>query len=253
MITIKDRKQIECMKEAGKIVGEVLDLLTKYAKPGISTLELDKLAYNYIKSRGAKPTFLHYNGFPGTICASIDDVVVHGFPSSDDILQEGQILSIDVGCSYKGWQGDAARTVPIGTVSPEKLELIRVTKQCFFEAINGLKEGSRLGDIGARIQRYAENHGYGVVREMGGHGIGKHMHEDPFIPNVGVEGTGIVLKSGMTLAIEPMINMGLRNIKLHGWDCRTMDGLPSAHYENTVLIKTDGVEILTKTEDISFE
>lgn len=253
MITIKDNKQIECMRVAGKIVAEVLELLEKNAKPGISTLELDKLAYNHIKSRGAKPTFLHYQGFPGTICASIDDVVVHGFPSSADVLQEGQILSVDVGCSFKGWQGDAARTIPIGKVSPEKLELIRVTKQCFFEAINGLKEGSRLGDIGARIQRCAESHGYGVVREMGGHGIGRQMHEDPFIPNVGVEGTGLVLKSGMTLAIEPMINMGLRNIKLRGWDCRTMDGLPSAHYENTVLIKTDGVEILTKTEDISFE
>ena len=253
MITIKDNKQIECMRIAGKIVAEVLELLEKNAKPGISTLELDKLAYNHIKSRGAKPTFLHYNGFPATICASIDDVVVHGFPSADDVLKEGQILSVDVGCSYKGWQGDAARTIPIGTVSPEKEKLMRVTKQCFFEAIKGLKEGSRLGDIGARIQRYAEAHGYGVVREMGGHGIGRQMHEDPFIPNVGVEGTGMVLKSGMTLAIEPMINMGLRNIKLHGWDCRTIDGLPSAHYENTVLIKTDGVEILTKTEDISFE
>ncbi len=253
MITIKDRKQIELMREAGKIVGEVLDLMQKNAKPGISTLQLDKIAHDYIISRGAKPTFLHYDGFPGTICASIDDVIVHGFPRSEDILKEGQILSVDVGASYKGWQGDAARTFPIGNVSPEKLKLIQVTKECFFEAIKDLKEGSRLGDIGAKVQQHAEKHGYGVVREMGGHGIGRNMHEDPFISNVGIEGTGMVLKSGMTLAIEPMINMGKRNIKLHGWDCRTMDGLPSAHYENTVLIKTDGVEILTKTEDISFE
>lgn len=246
MITIKTPEQIEYMREAGKIVAEVLDLMEKNVKPGVSTAELDKIAHDYIISRGAKPSFLHYQGFPASICASIDDVVVHGIPNKRTILREGQIIGIDVGAVKNGYHGDAARTFLVGNVSEEKKKLVEVTKQCFFEGIKGLKEGSRLGDIGARIQRYAEKHGYSVVREMVGHGIGTHLHEDPSVCNYGTEGTGIKLKAGMTLAIEPMINMGSYRIKLNGWDCRTIDGQPSAHYENTVLIKSDSVEILTK-------
>ena len=246
MISVKTPEQIEKMREAGKIVAEVLELIEKHIKPGISTLELDKIAHDYIISRGAKPSFLHYQGFPASICASIDDVVVHGIPKKNLVLQDGQIVGIDVGAVKNGYHGDAARTFLVGNVSEEKQKLVNVTKECFFEAIKDLKEGSRLGDIGARVQRHAEKHGYAVVRVMVGHGIGSKMHEDPSVPNFGTEGTGIKLKAGMTIAIEPMINMGKYELKLNGWDARTVDGLPSAHYENTVLICSDGVEILTK-------
>lgn len=246
MVTVKSPKEIEKMREAGKIVAEVLDLMEKYVKPGISTLELDRIAHDYIISKGAKPSFLHYQGYPNSICASVDDVVVHGIPKNTQILKEGQIVGIDVGAVKDGYHGDAARTFLVGKVSEEKKKLVEVTKECFFEAIKGLKEGSRLGDIGARVQRHAEKNGFSVVRIMVGHGIGKNLHEDPDVPNYGTEGTGIKLKAGMTIAIEPMINMGSYELKLNGWDARTVDGLPSAHYENTVLICSDGVEILTK-------
>ena len=245
MITIKNDSQIQKMRKAGKLLAGLFDEISKIIKPGISTLELDKFAYDYIIKHGAKPSCLHYQGYPNTICTSIDDVVVHGIPKATDILQDGMIVSVDIVLSLDGYHADATRTYLIGNVSEEKRKLVEVTQQCFFEAIKGLKEGSRLGDIGARVQHYAEKHGYGVVREMVGHGIGLHMHEDPAVCNYGTEGTGMKLKSGMTLAIEPMINMGTYEIKLNGWDCRTKDGLPSAHYENTVLIKTDSVEILT--------
>jgi len=246
MVTVKSPSEIEKMREAGKIVAEVLDLIEKNIKPGISTLELDKIAHEYIIKKGAKPSFLHYQGYPNSICASVDDVVVHGIPKKTQILQEGQIVGIDVGAVKNGYHGDAARTFLVGKVSEEKKKLVEVTKECFFEAIKGLKEGSRLGDIGARVQRHAEKNGFSVVRIMVGHGIGKQMHEDPEVRNYGTEGTGIKLKAGMTIAIEPMINMGSYELKLNGWDARTVDGLPSAHYENTVLICSDGVEILTK-------
>jgi len=240
MTQVKTPEQIEKMRESGRIVGEVLNLMEKHIKPGVSTLELDKIAHDYIISRG-----LHYCGFPASICASVDDVVVHGIPRKDQILQEGQIVGIDVGAVKDGYHGDAARTFLVGNVSEEKKKLVEVTKQCFFEAIKGLKDGSRLGDIGARVQRFAEKHGFSVVRDMVGHGIGTHMHEDPNVPNYGTEGTGMKLKTGMTIAIEPMINMGSFQIKINGWDVRTKDGMPSAHYENTVLINSDSVDILT--------
>ena len=246
MITVKTPEEIEKMREAGKIVAGVLNELEKHIKPGVSTLELDKIAHQYIINKGAKPSFLHYNGFPASICASIDDVVVHGIPKKNLVLQEGQIVGIDVGAVIDGFHGDAARTFLVGNVSDEKKKLVEVTKECFFEAIKGLKDGSRLGDIGARVQRHAEKHGFSVVRIMVGHGIGRKLHEDPDVPNYGTEGTGIKLKAGMTIAIEPMINMGKYDLKLNGWDARTVDGLPSAHYENTILICSDGVEILTK-------
>ena len=245
MVTIKTPAQIEHMRKAGKILANLFEELEKMIKPGISTLELDKFAYNYIIKHGAKPSCLHYQGYPNTICASIDDVVVHGIPKKNLILQDGMIVGIDIVLSVDGYHADAARTYLVGNVNEEKRKLVEVTKECFFQAIDGLKEGSRLGDIGAKVQRYAEKHGYSVVRDMVGHGIGVHMHEDPAVCNFGTEGTGMKLKAGMTLAIEPMINMGSYEINLNGWDCRTKDGKPSAHYENTVLIKSDSVEILT--------
>ena len=250
MITIKKQNEIEIMRVAGSITAGALNEISKHIKPGISTLELDKIAEKFIIDKGAKPAFLRYNGFPNSICSSIDDVVVHGIPRKDIILQEGQIIGIDVGAKYKGYSGDAARTFAVGKVSEDKQKLIEVTKECFFRAIKNLKAGSRLGDIGFEVQSYAEKYGFEPVRQMGGHGIGRNMHEDPFIPMYGRAGTGIKLEAGMTLAIEPMINMGTYDIEINGWDVRTADGLPSAHYENTVLIKEDGVEILTKTADL---
>ena len=250
MITIKKEKEIELMRVAGSITAGALDEISKYIKPGISTLELDKIANKFIIDKGAKPAFLRYSGFPNSICASIDDVVVHGIPKANIVLQEGQIIGIDVGAKYQGYCGDAARTFAVGKISEEKQKLIDVTKECFFKAVKDLKAGSRLGDIGFEVERYAEKFGFKPVRTMGGHGIGKDMHEDPFVPMYGRAGTGIKLEAGMTLAIEPMINMGTYEIDINGWDVRTADGLPSAHYENTVLIKEDGVEILTKTADL---
>lgn len=246
MITIKNQKEIEKMREAGSITIEAIELVGKHIKPGVSTKELDKIAHDYIISRGAKPSFLGYQGFPGSICASIDDEVVHGIPKADRILEEGQIIGIDCGAIKNGYQGDAARTFAVGKISEEKQKLIKVTEECFWEAVKNLKDGSRLGDIGAAVQRHAEKHGYNVVRVMGGHGIGRKMHEDPYIPMYGTAGTGIKLKAGMTLAIEPMVNAGTWDLYLSGWDAKTKDGRPSAHYENTVLITETGIEILTK-------
>lgn len=249
MVSKKTPKQIEHMRESGKIVAGMLELLEKNAKPGISTKTLDKIAFEYIISKGAKPNFLHYNGFPGSICTSIDDEVVHGFPREDVILKEGMILSVDCGAVLNGWHGDAARTFAIGEVSEEKKKLIEVTRQSFFEGIKGIKAGSRLGDIGAQVQHYVEKHGFNVVRDMVGHGIGTHLHEPPSVPNYGTWGTGMKLEAGMTIAIEPMVNAGTWEVNLNGWDCRTKDGKPSAHYENTVLITETGVEILTLTQN----
>ena len=244
--TQKNQKEIELMKIAGDITIRAIEEVGKAIKPGISTKQLDKIAYDYIKSRGAKPSFLGYSGFPGSICASVDDVVVHGIPSDDIVLEEGQIVGIDCGAIYKGYHGDAARTFAVGNISKEKQKLIDVTKECFDKAVENLRDGSRLGDIGASVQKNAEKHGFSAVREMGGHGIGRHMHEDPYIPMFGTAGTGMKLKAGMTIAIEPMINMGDWKMYINDWDARTKDGSPSAHYENTVLITQTGVEILTK-------
>lgn len=250
MVSIKNNKEIELMRVAGKITAGTLDEISKHIKPGISTAELDKIAKEYIINNGGKPAFLRYNGFPNSICASIDEVVVHGIPNDKTILEEGQIIGIDVGAKFQGYTGDAARTFVVGSTSEDKQKLVDVAKKCFFEAIKDLKEGSRLGDIGFAIDRCARKHGFASVTKMGGHGIGKDLHEDPFIPNVGTAGTGVKLTAGMTLAIEPMINMGTGDMKISGWDARTADGLPSAHYENTVLITKNGVEILTKTADL---
>lgn len=244
MIKIKTEKEIELLRQAGEITRNTLLEVEKYIKPGVTTKELDKIAYNFITKHNAKPSFLHYGGFPGTICASPNDVVVHGFPD-DKPLEEGDIISIDVGACYKGYHGDSARTFAVGKISELKQKLIDVTKQSFFEGIKGIKAGNTIGDIGSQVQNYVEKHGFGVVRDMTGHGVGRDLHEDPSVPNYGYAGLGPKLKANMVIAIEPMVNAGTYEVKIRGWSCKTADGQPSAHYENTVLIKEDGVEILT--------
>lgn len=237
---------IEIMRKSGKILAETLELIKKEIKPGISTFELDQLAYNYIKSCGAKPSCLNYQGFPASICTSVDDVVVHGIPKRTEILKEGQIIGVDICVNYRGFNTDAARTFAVGEISQEKQKLIKVTEECFFKAIEGLKAGSRVGDIGYRVSQYAHKNGFSVVRDLTGHGVGRSLHEDPAIPNYGIAGTGARLKAGQTIAIEPMINLGRYEVVFDGmWDIRTADGKPSAHYENTVLVTDEGVEILT--------
>ena len=244
MIYIKSDKELELMREPCKIVRDVLLLAQDKIEAGMTTRELDKILHDYIISAGAKPSFLGLYGFPAATCISIDEQVVHGIPS-DRVIKEGEIVSVDVGAYYNGFHGDAARSFYVGKISPEKKKLIDVTRECFFKGIEGICIGSPLGDIGAQVQEHAEKNGFSVVRDMVGHGVGHKLHEDPQVPNFGVRGTGIRLKRNMTIAIEPMINMGTYEIDLDGWKCVTLDGKPSAHYENSVLIGDNGVEILT--------
>ncbi len=247
MITIKSANQIEKMRKACKITKEALELIEKSIRPGISTKQLDKIAYDFIRSRGGVPSFLNYNGFPASICASVNDEVVHGIPEKQTILKEGDIISIDMGTLLDGWHSDAARTFAVGNISAEAQRLIDVTKQSFFEGIKHIKHGARLGDISAAIQEYVEKNGYSVVRDLVGHGIGQNLHEDPNVPNFGHYGKGVKLAAGMTLAIEPMVNEGRYEVEVldNDWTVVTADGSLSAHYENTVLITKDGYEILT--------
>ena len=246
MITVKNNEEIEKMRHAGKILKETLDLMEASIYPGQTTKRLDEIAYNYIISQGGQPSFKGYEGFPNTICASKNDQVVHGF-CDDEPLKEGDIISIDCGVIWEGYHSDAARTYPVGAISVEKSNLINATKESFFEGIKDIKAGSRLGHISHKIQVYLEDRGYGVVRELTGHGIGTHLHEDPYVPNYGKYNSGVTLVEGMTLAIEPMSTLGKREVYLedNDWTVTTWDHLPSAHYENTVLITKDGVEILT--------
>ncbi|MCI9086452.1 MAG: type I methionyl aminopeptidase [Clostridia bacterium] len=247
MITIKSAKQVEKMRESAQITKEALELLEKHIKPGVNTAQLDKIAYDFIISKGARPNFLNYNGFPGSICASVNDEVVHGIPSKKAILKEGDIISIDMGAVKDGWHSDAARTFAVGKISDEAQKLIDVTRESFFEGIKYLRHGSKLGDVSSAIQNYVESHGYSVVRDLVGHGIGQNLHEDPSVPNFGKAGHGVKIAAGMTLAIEPMVNEGAYNVSVldDDWTIVTDDGKLSAHYENTVLITKDGYEILT--------
>ncbi len=248
MVTVKSPEHIEIMRRAGKILGDTLRLLEETAKPGMTTKELDEIAYDFIvKKNHAVPSFLHYDGFPATLCTSIDDEIVHGIPSKKRVLKEGMLLKVDCGVGLEGYHTDAARTIAIGEISPEKRKLMEVTKQSFFEGIKVLKDGARLGTLGHAIQTYAEANGMSVVRELIGHGIGTTVHEDPDVPNYGHEGRGMRLSANMTIAIEPMLNLGGKEIcqLADGWTIVTADGSPSAHYENTVVITDDGVEILT--------
>ena len=232
------------MRKACVVTRDVLLLLEEKIRAGMTTRDLDRIAFDYITSCGAKPSFLGLYGFPATCCISIDEEVVHGIPG-DRIIEEGQIVSVDVGAFLNGFNGDAARSFYVGDISAEKKKLIDVTKECFFEGIKGICIGSAIGDIGAQVQAHAESNGFSVVRDMVGHGVGRQLHEDPSVPNYGRRGTGVRLKRNMTIAIEPMINMGGYEVDIDGWKCVTRDGKPSAHYENTVVIGDNGVEILT--------
>ncbi|MGE4282929.1 MAG: type I methionyl aminopeptidase [Clostridia bacterium] len=248
MITIKSAQEIEYMRHAGQIVSETHKLLEKAIRPGVTTKELDSIAEEYIRSQGAEPSFKGYNGFPASICASVNEEVVHGIPGLTK-LKDGNIISIDIGAIYKGYHGDAARTHPVGNISEEAKRLIQVTRDSFFEGLKFAVEGNRLSDISSAIQKYVECHGYSVVRDFVGHGIGQQMHEEPQIPNFGNPGRGPRLLTGMALAIEPMVNAGKHHVKIlpNRWTVITVDGSFSAHYEHTIVIGQEGPEILTDT------
>lgn len=252
MLTIKNAADIEKMKAAGRLTEDVLKLMAEMAKPGVTTEELDRAAEELIRSRGGFPSCLGYNGYPKTICTSVNEQVVHGIPGKYR-LRDGDIVSCDVVAKLDGFHGDATRTLLIGDVSEETRRLVKVTEECFFEGLKFARVGYRISDISAAIQKHAESNGYGVVRDMIGHGIGREMHESPDVPNYvgGRYGRGIRLIPGMTIAIEPMINMGTWQIKLmpDGWTAVTADGKPSAHYENTVAITDGDPIILTLSED----
>lgn len=238
MVTIKSKTEIEYMKEAGRVTGKTLNLLKNLVKPGITTLELDREAERFIRSQGCTPSFKGYGGFPGSVCISINDEVIHGIPGKR-ILKEGDIVSFDVGACYKGYNGDAARTFGVGKISDEAQKLIDVTRESFFAGIKFAVEGCRISDISAEIQRVAEENGFSVLREYCGHGIGRDLHEEPEIPNYFQAGRrGIRIRPGMCLAIEPMVNEGTREIFVgdDDWTVYTADGKLAAHYENTVLI-----------------
>lgn len=251
MIIIKSPREIELMKKAGEVVGKVFVALEGNIKPGMSTLDVANIAEKVIRDNEAYPTFLNYSGFPGAVCVSVNDELVHGIPSSKRILRDGDIVSVDVGATLNGYVGDACRTYPVGICKESTLRLIEVTKQSFFEGCKYVRDGARLGDVSHAIQVYCESHGYSLPREYTGHGVGAHLHEDPYIPNYGSAGTGPVLKEGMCLAIEPMVNEGhfaLRVMK-DGWTAKTRDGKLSCHYENSIVVTKDGYEILTMAKE----
>ena len=249
-ITIKSAREIDLMKEAGRILEIVHNELGKALHPGMSTLDIDRLGEEIIRSYGCIPSFLNYNGYPASICVSVNEEVVHGIPSSKRILRDGDIVSLDAGVIYKGYHSDAARTHGIGEVSKEAEKLIRVTRESFFEGIKYAREGNHLFDISRAIGTYAESFGYGVVRDLCGHGIGTKLHEEPQIPNYVLKRRGVMLKAGMTLAIEPMINMGAWEVDWldDDWTVVSRDRSLSAHYENTVLITDGEPKLLTLTE-----
>lgn len=244
-VTIKSAREIELMKEAGRILAQTHDELEKFIRPGISTLDINKKGDEIIRSYGCIPSFLNYNGYPASICVSVNDEVVHGIPNKHHIIQEGDIVSLDAGVIYKGYHSDAARTYGVGEISPEAAKLIEVTKQSFFEGIKFAKAGNHLYDISNAIDAYVRPFGYGIVKDLVGHGIGSNMHEDPEIPNFRQKRKGIKLQAGMTLAVEPMINMGRCDVEWldDDWTVVTEDGSLSAHYENTILI-TDGEPVI---------
>jgi len=251
MIIIKSPREIELMKKAGEVVGKVFVALDGNIKPGMSTLDVANICEKVIRDNGAYPTFLNYSGFPGAVCVSVNDELVHGIPSSKRILRDGDIVSVDVGATLNGYVGDACRTYPVGICKESALRLIEVTKQSFFEGCKYIRPGARLGDVSHAIQKYCEERGYSLPREYTGHGVGSSLHEDPYIPNYGTAGSGPILKEGMCLAIEPMVNEGhfaLRVMK-DGWTAKTKDGKLSAHYENSIVVTKDGYEILTMAKE----
>ena len=248
MIIKKTAREIELMRVAGRIVALAHQEVAKHIAPGISTLELDRIVEKVIRDNGAKPSFKGYGGFPGSICASINDVVVHGIPKASTILKEGDIISVDIGACYKGYHGDSAWTYPVGKISDADKKLMEVTLDALYKGLEEIKPNKRLSDISSAIGNYAKSYGYGVVEDFTGHGVGKSLHEDPVIPNYGIPNMGPILQPGMTLAIEPMINAGTKNVKVcsDGWTTITRDGKKSAHFEHSVLVTDEGYEILTK-------
>lgn len=247
MVTIKSPREINVMKEAGKIVALAHQTVKAMVQPGISTYEIDQAVEEVIRKHGATPSFKGYGGFPGSACTSVNEQVVHGIPSKHVVLQEGDIISVDIGAYYKGYHGDSAWTYAVGRISDDARQLMNVTKASLFKGLEQAKAGNRLSDISHAIQTYAEDHGYSVVREFVGHGLGKELHEDPQIPNFGLPGKGTLLKPGMTFAIEPMINMGRKEVKVlkDNWTAVTVDGSLSAHYEHSIVITEDKPILLT--------
>ena len=247
MFVIKNSEQIALMKIAGRITAEALMVAKDMIRPGISTKEIDTKIHRYIEKCGAKPSFLGYGGFPGSACISINEQVIHGIPSERVILKEGDIVKVDVGARYRGYNGDSARTFPVGKVSDEALRLISVTEQSFHEAMKVARPGNRIGDIGFAVENFVISNGFSVVRDYVGHGVGKDLHEEPEIPNFGRAGRGVRLYPGMTLAIEPMVNAGSHDVRVlkDGWTVVTADGKLSAHYENSILITENDPIILT--------
>ncbi len=247
MIICKTPREVEIMREAGRIVALTHQELKKHIKPGITTLELDQIAEDFIRSQGAIPSFKGYNGFPGSICASVNEELVHGIPGPR-VLKDGDIISIDIGAMYNGYHGDSAWTYPVGKISDAAQHLLTVTEQALYEGLAQAKPGNRLSDISHAIQTYVEKHGYSVVREYVGHGIGQNLHEDPPVPNYGLPNRGPLLKKGMTLAIEPMVNQGKRDVRVlsNNWTVVTMDNSLCAHFEHTIVITDNGFEILTQ-------
>lgn len=251
MITTKSNREIELMRKAGEIVFLAHEAVKKEIKPGVSTRYLDEVVHRFILSQDATPSFLGYNGFPASICASVNDVLVHGIPSGEIILKEGDIIAVDIGANYKGYHGDSAWTYPVGEISIEAKSLLEVTEASLFAGLEKVKAGNHLGDIGAAISGYIKPFGYGVPIEYTGHGIGSEMHEDPAIPNYGIEGKGIMLRKGMTLAIEPMVQLGTHRTETmdDDWTVKSADRTLAAHFEHTVLVLEDGYEILTRTQE----
>ena len=252
MIFLKSDEEIELLRISNQIVAKTLAELAKLIQPGVSTEQLDKVAYEFIKDNGAVPGFLGYSGYPKSICTSVNEQVVHGIPSEKVFLEDGDIISVDCGVYKNGFHGDSAYTFCVGDVKPEIVDLLRTTKESLYKGIEQSQEGRRLGDVGNAIQSYCEARGYSVVREMIGHGVGRNLHEAPEVPNYGRKGNGVMLKSGMTIAIEPMINMGSRNLVFEkdGWTTRTIDRKPSAHFEHSIAIRRGKADILSSFEYI---
>ena len=255
MISIKTDEEIELLRESNLLVGKTLGEMAKHIRPGVSTLELDRIADEFIRSHGAVPGFLGYGGFPNSLCISVHDVVVHGIPSADCVLKEGDVVSIDCGTLKNGYYGDSAYTFEVGRVDDEIHRLLVTTKESLYKGIEKAVAGLRIGDIGHAIQSYCESAGFSVVRELVGHGVGRNLHEDPQVPNYGRAGQGIKLKEGMVIAIEPMINLGERHVYIEedGWTIRTRDRKPSAHFEHTLAIRKHGVDILSSFDFVEQE
>ncbi len=252
MIFLKTDEEIELLRASNQIVAKTLAEMAKVIAPGVSTAQLDKIAEEFIRAHGAVPGFLGYGGFPKSICTSVNDQVVHGIPSDNLFLEDGDIISVDCGVYFNGFHGDSAYTFCVGDVKPEIIDLLRTTKESLYKGIEQAQEGRRLGDLGYAIQSYCEERGYSVVREMIGHGVGRKLHEAPEVPNFGRKGNGIMLKSGMTIAIEPMINLGSRHLVFEkdGWTTRTVDRKASAHFEHSVAIRRGQADILSSFEFI---